>query len=235
MWRRLIGLAVSGSMVLLAGCSDDQATDPPTPVELADRLVRPDDLDEGWTTMPSSGDVDASGVVTGEAPRNLPSIGLCPWAPDDARDAANGVRWQAYRQLELEPDDPLVPPDDVSGHIVVLHHALSAADEVAMTATFDLLGEGATACFGPVDPGDESAGTTEALPVPELGDDRFGALMTLPEAAGEAEWLVHYVLVRDGPVLGLVVVTDLRAGEGVGPYFTLDDIGEIATAALAGE
>lgn len=92
---------------------------------------------------------------------------------------------------------------------------------------------GSDACLGDFPADEEGPGHVETMAVPDLGDDSFGVLMVVEERGGWAEWRLHHVVMRDGPVLMYLVLTDIRAGDGVEPYFSTEDIGEIARTAAA--
>jgi hypothetical protein len=83
-----------------------------------------------------------------------------------------------------------------------------------------------------IEAAEEGPGSVASMGVPDLGDDSFGVLMIMEEAGGWAEWRLHHVIVRAGSVLMLLVVTDIRAGDDVEPYFTIGDIGDIAQTAI---
>ena len=163
----------------------------------------------------------------------LPRFELCAEASDEAQAAATGLDWDAFMQLELETDDPFQPPDDRTGHMIFLQEFLLADDAPATTETFDLVRDGIKACLGDIEAGEEGPGYAGTMDVPELGDDSYGVLTTIEEAGGWAEWRLHQVIVRDGPVLMSLVVTDIRAGDDVEPHFTIDVIGDIAQTAVA--
>lgn len=236
MKARVAFLVSSGVLVALAGSGcggGDEAEPVPTADELAAELLAPDDLDGAWSVTIPDNDVEvSSGVVTDETRDLLPGFELCPNASEQAQAAARGLKWNAFMQLELETDDSIQPPDDRTGHMIFLQQYLAATDPADATATFDLLRQGTEACLGDIEAGEEGPGYAEMMDLPDLGDDSYGVLMTVEEAGGWAEWLLHETVVRDGPVLMLTVVTDIRAGDGVEPYFTIDTIGEIAQIAL---
>jgi hypothetical protein len=231
-------LVTGGVIAALAGgaCGGGDDTESvPTADELAAVLLAPDDLGEGWSvSVPDDDvDVDLSGVVTDEMRDLLPRFELCPDASDEAQAAATGLDWDAFMQLELETGDPIQPPDDRTGHMIFLQEYLLADDATTTTETFDLLRDGLEACLGEIEAGEEGPGYADTMDVPDLGDDSYGVLTTVEEAGGWAEWRLHQVVVRDGPVLMSVVVTDIRAGDGVEPYFTIDAVGDIAQTAVA--
>lgn len=156
---------------LTAGCTSDDP-EPPTAVELAGMLIDTQTftgvLDEAsagsWTlNVPPDQPQIASGIVTEEMRELLPEIELCPAATDEARESAGSLRWTAYRQLDLTGTDPIGPPGD-----------------------------------------------------------RSGILMIIEEAGAWAEWRIHQVLVRDGPILALFNIVDIRADAA--PLFGDDDL-----------
>ena len=69
------------------------------------------------------------------------------------------------------------------------------------------------------------------MPIPEVGDARFGVLTTIEEAGGWAEWRLHNAFVLDDDVLMSFLVVDIRAGDGVEPYYSTDDIDEMISIA----
>ena len=69
------------------------------------------------------------------------------------------------------------------------------------------------------------------MPVPAVGDARFGVLTTIEEAGESAEWRLHNAFVLDNDVLMSFLVVDIRAGDGVEPYYSTDDIDEMITIA----
>lgn len=216
----------------LQGCgSDPQAV--PTAEALAQRLLTPDDLGGAWTTVmpPDGASQPGWGVVTAEMQGMLPRFELCDAASAEAQAATDDVQWDAFMQLELDTGDPIEPPDDRSGHLVMLQQYLAGVDPDDATATFDLMRMGSDACLGDFPADEEGPAHVETMAVPDLGDDSFGVLMTVEERGGWAEWRLHHIVVRDGPVLMNLVITDIRAGDGVEPYFSIDEIGEIARLA----
>lgn len=230
-------VVIGGAMVALAGsgCGSgggDDAAPVPTPEELAMDLLAPDDLEGAWSITVADDDMGSTGVVTDGMREMLPRFELCTDAGEEARSAASGLEVDAFTQLELETDDPIRPPDDRTGHMILLQEFLGASDVDEAAATFDLLEQGSAACMGEIEADEEGPGYAESMDVPDLGDDGYGVLTTVEEAGGWAEWRLHHVVVREGAVLLIVVVTDIRAGDDVEPYFTIDDIGEIARTAL---
>ena len=66
--------------------------------------------------------------------------------------------------------------------------------------------------------------------LPDVGDDRYGSLLTMDEAGGWAEWRLHTALVRDGATLVSIVVVDIRADTE--PYYTADQVGDMVETAV---
>ena len=77
---------------------------------------------------------------------------------------------------------------------------------------------------------DEGPGFAEEMPLPAVGDDRYGAMLTMEEAGGWAEWRLHVALVRDGAVLVWITIVDIRAGDD--PFYTVDEIGRMVETAV---
>lgn len=231
-FHSLLGLAMLATAAVLAACGDAGST-PPTAEQLATRLVTTTSFDGAWMIErgPDDGSDMTSGVIPEDQRELLPSIELCDDATAEARAAADSLSWSAFRQMNLDVDDPINPPNDRSGHMVFVQQFLTSGDASELATTFELLHSGSEACFGAIPAGDEGPGTAEAMAVPAVGDERFGVLTTMGEAGGWAEWRLHSFFVRDGDVLMSFVVVDIRAGEGVEPYFTTDDLDRMITIA----
>lgn len=210
---RWTAVAVAGW--LLASCSGS-AVAVPTAEELTSTLVAPVDYPGEWTVLEyAEGDLD-----------------LCDQASAESLAAAETLQWKASRQLELAVENPIEPPDDREGHMVWVTEFLTSDDPAEIEATFDLLREGMQACLGDFPAGEEGPSTAEQMTIPDVGDDRFGVFVSMEEAGGWAEWRLHYALVRRGPVLVLLNVLDIRAGEGVEPYYSLEDVGGMLQTAV---
>lgn len=225
----MLGLAAAA---VLAGCGDDQDA-PPTAEQLATQLVTVDSFDGDWTINagPDDGTDMTSGVIPEDQRDMLPTLELCDAASSEAQDAAESLTWMALRQLDLVEEDPIEPPDDRSGHMVFVQQFLTSGDADELESTFELLRSGSEACFGPIAPSDEGPGQAEAMPIPEVGDARFGVLTTIEEAGGWAEWRLHNAFVLDDDVLMSFLVVDIRAGDDVEPYYSTDDIDEMISIA----
>ncbi|MBK9178409.1 MAG: hypothetical protein IPM45_02345 [Acidimicrobiales bacterium] len=223
-------------LVGAAGCGDDESeVVVPTAEALASTLVEPDDYDGDWSiTAPPEGTEQAlSGVVSREQQELLPRAELCDDASPESRQAVETLQWKAFRQLELAVEDPVQPPDDMEGHMVFVQEFLTSGDPEEIEDTFGLIREGMQACLGDFPAaGGEGPGTAEEMTVPDVGDDRFGVLVSMEEGGGGAEWLLHEMFVRQGPVLMLLSVTDIRAGDGVEPYYSIDDVGAMLQTAV---
>jgi hypothetical protein len=235
------------AMLLLAACGENGSGQSapaavPTPEALASTLLKPGDIAGDWSLQspsevadePDAGskesDVMASGVVTDEARTMLPQMELCEAAGPDAQAAVAKLEWQAFRPLELAVDDAISPPDDRTGHMVFLQEFLMAGPADEIRATFDAVRDGMTACLGEIPAIDEGPGTAEAMAIPSVGDDRYGVLELIEEEGGWAEWRLHEVIVRKGPVLMSLNIVDIDAG--VDPYFSASEIDQIVTTAV---
>lgn len=229
---RVLGVLGLAAVSVLAGCGDDQDA-PPTAEQLAAQLVTVDSFDGDWTINagPDDGTDMTSGVIPEDQRDMLPVLELCDAASPEAQGAAESLTWMAFRQLDLVEDDPIEPPNDRTGHMVFVQQFLTSGDNDELATTFDLLRSGSEACFGPIEAGEEGPGQAEAMPIPEVGDARFGVLTTIEEAGGWAEWRLHNAFVLDDDVLMSFLVVDIRAGDGVEPYYSTDDIDQMISIA----
>ena len=228
---RVLGVVALAAASVLAACGDDQDT-PPTAEQLAAQLVTVDSFDGDWTINPGPDDGTdmTSGVIPEDQRDMLPAIELCDAASPEAKAAVESLTWMAFRQLDLDEDDPIDPPNDRTGHMVFVQQFLTTASRRTRrdvrTAAFGLRG-----MLGPIAATEEGPGQAEAMPVPEVGDARFGVLTTIEEAGGSAEWRLHNAFVLDNDVLMSFLVVDIRAGDSVEPYYSTDDIDEMITIA----
>lgn len=222
---------VAGLLMSGAACGDDVVS-VPTAEELAADLIAADTYEGTWSvSLPDDAPSDAeSGVVPDDLQDQLPRIELCDAASDEARAAVQELRWMAFRQLELDVDDPIRPPDDRAGHMVFVQEFLTSGEPDDIEATFELLRDGMAACLGEIPAGEEGPGLAEEMTLPDVGDDRYGVLATVEEAGGWAEWRLHSTLVRDGAILAEIVITDIRADDE--PYYTIDQVGEMVETAV---
>ncbi len=229
---------VRGSMLLFGlgvftSCGGEETIH--TADDLSRMLLTDADLDGEWVLFngPQGGDemVDASGILTEEQRELVPSFDLCDRASDDSRKVAAALRPLVFRQLDLVVEDGIDPPFDRAGHMVFLQEFLYVDPPYLMASSFASLREGMNQCLGEVPAGEEGPGYVETLPIPEVGEDRLGALITIEEAGGWAEWHVQEALVREGAVLMRLVLVDIRAGAA--PYFTAEDFGEIVRTAAS--
>lgn len=222
----IVGLVTGG-----VACGTSEEVEVPIAEELAERLIDVDTFDGDWSVNvpPDSSDAAISGVVTAEMQGLVPSIDLCDKASEASRTAADEIAWMAFRQMDLDVEDPIDPPDR-TGNMVFALEFLTADEPEEIEDLFDLLRSGMEACLGDIPAGEEGPGTSEVLALPDVGDERWGMVTVLEEAGGWAEWRIHSGLVHDGPVLALITVVDIRADTE--PYYTYDDVGDmIATAA----
>lgn len=229
-WVGLI--AVAGTSWLVSCSRDDGGI--PTAQELSASLVAVDELEGEWTLFngPQGGDqmVDPSGILTEEQRELVPSFDLCERASDDARALVESLRPSVFRQLDLAVDDEIDPPSDRTGHRIFLQEFLYSGEPDDTTESFSLIRDGSVDCFGEMPASEEGPGYSQELSLPEVGDDRFGVLMTIEEAGGWAEWHIQEAVVRKEAVLMKLVVVDIRAG--VEPYFTVEEFGDIVRLAV---
>src|SRR5690606_5010496 len=130
--------------------------------------------------VPDDAPTDAEhGVVTDEMQALLPRMELCEEASAETRTAIQDLRWMAFRQIDLEVDDPIRPPEDTTGHLVFVQKLMIAGEPDEIEATFELLRDGMTACLGEIPADEEGPGLAEEMALPDVGDDRFGALLTM--------------------------------------------------------
>lgn len=233
--RQVLSVAALSVALVMGACgSDDTAATPPNAQELASSLITADDYEGEWKlNVPADAPEAASGVVPDELQTSLPGLELCDAASAESRAAVESLRWKAFRQLDLTSADPIEPPDDRSGHLIFVQEFLTSAEPAQIETTFKLLRDGMQACLGDLPAGEEGPGTAEAMAVPEVGDDRYGVLTLLEEAGGWAQWRLHHALVRRGPVLVLLGVVEIRAGEGVEPLYSIDDVATMVQTAVA--
>lgn len=221
------------SALSMAGCGGGTSGSAvPTAEQLASSLVTADDHDGEWTvnSAPDDPAMPPSGVVSPEQQDMLPALEMCGAAGARSRAAADGLRWKAFRQLDLTEDDPIAPPGDRTGHMIFVQEFLTSGESAEIERTFGLLRDGMKACLGDIPAGEEGPGTAKAMTVPGVGDDRYGVLMTVQEAGGWAEWRLHNTLVRQGAVLMLMDVVEIRAG--VAPHYSVDEVGTFVTTAV---
>lgn len=229
----VVGLVLAVTAMGAAACARDRSI--PSAQDLSESLMTADDLDGSWNinSGPQGGDaaIDPSGILTEEQRELVPSFDFCDRASDDSRKVAATLRPLVFRQLDLVVEDGIDPPFDRAGHMVFLQEFLYVDPPYLMASSFASLREGMNQCLGEVPAGEEGPGYVETLPIPEVGEDRLGALITIEEAGGWAEWHVQEALVREGAVLMRLVLVDIRAGAA--PYFTAEDFGEIVRTAAS--
>ena len=245
--RLIVGLT-GAAILLLGACADDgseSVTVPsstpsatsqgavPTAEQLASALVTEDDYDGQWAVnVHPDSQMATPGVVSESQQEMLPKIEFCTKASEESRSAADGLRWQAFRQLDQSEENPIdMATGDRVGHMIFVQEFLLSGDPGEVETTFNALRDGMRACQGKFPAGEEGPGKTEPMTIPDVGDDRYGELTTMEEAGGGAYWLLHNSLVRQGPVLMDLQVVDIVMGAGVQPAFTTEDIGTFLTTA----
>jgi hypothetical protein len=206
----------------------------PTAERLAAALVTADDYGGTWSVnVPpdTAGAID--GVVTEQQQGMLPKIVLCDKASAESRSAAEGLRWQGFRQIDQAEQDPIdLAGGDRVGHMIFVQEFLTAGDPAEIAKTFNALRDGMRACEGTFAAGEEGPGEAKPMAIPDVGDDRYGVLTTIEEAGGGAHWLLHSSLVRQGAVLMDLQIVDIVMGEHTEPAFTTSDIDLFLTTAV---
>ena len=228
----MLGSALLLAVGALTSCGGDESV--PTAERLSSSLVTVDDFEGEWTLFAGPEEdqqLDPSGILTDEQRELVPSFDLCDKASDDSKNAAESLRPIVFRQMDLAVDDEINPPFDRKGHMIFMQQFLYAGEPDEIEESFDLVRAGMIECLGEMPAGEEGPGFAEEMEVPEVGDDRLGVLITMEEAGGWAEWRIHEVFMRDGPVLMNFVVVDIRAGDD--PYFTTEEVGEMVRMAAA--
>lgn len=204
----------------------------PNADELAAALLVSGDLGT-WPGLVELGEV--SGVVTDEIRDSLPGWELCPSASEEAQAVADGLEWDAFMQRGLASEDSSLPPDEHTEHTIWLQQYLTTTDPADAAETFDLLDQGAKSCqLALEETSDEGQRySAERIDDIDLGDDSLAALTTSFDGRYESvEIPISEVAVRKGPVLMLLVVSDIRADESVEPHFSTDAIVNIAETAV---
>ncbi|MEZ5265666.1 MAG: hypothetical protein R2755_28660 [Acidimicrobiales bacterium] len=239
-------LAVVVSLAAAGGCGDDASTGPDTTAtgaeaatavpdaeQVAAMLLTAEDLGAGWTVNvgPADGPDLSNGVIPSEAGDLVPRPELCEAADPAPAAAVEAIDWLAFRQLDLAVADPIAPPEDRTGHLIFAQELIAAGEPAATTQSFVALRDGLAACFGEIPAGEEGPGTATTLDVGTSGEDTAGVLTTIEEAGGWAEWRLHTVVVRQGPVLVVLTVVEIRAGTD--PQLDTEDIVGITRAASA--
>jgi hypothetical protein len=223
---------LAAAALMVSGCGgaeDEPAVDETIPAtEVASLLVTADELEGEWVVNDDG--VSESGVLTEETAAEIPVLPLCDAESAEAEAAVGALRWQAFRHLDKTVDDPVEPPEDMSGRMVFAQEFLLSDDPGEVEATFDALKSGLDACMGQsTEDEDGSTGTSEPWPVPDVGDDRLGVLDTVSEPGGDGTWLIYSALVRDGSILMVGLVGEVFLGEGVTAELGADEIDQVIT------
>jgi hypothetical protein len=227
-WMRVF--ATAGLVIGGLACGSDEVAIP-SAEQLAAHLVDVSTYEGSWARNVPDGAAGAiDGVVTVEMSDQLPRMDLCDRASAEARALVGDLPWMAFRQIDLEVDDPINPPADRTGHMVSVQEFLISGEPDELAATFTTLRDGAAACLGEIPAGEEGPGFAEEIALPAVGDDRYGAMLTMEEAGGWAEWRLQIALVRDGAALAWITILDIRAGAE--PFFTLADVGRMVETAI---
>lgn len=227
----LTAAAIGALLFATVACGEDSTATPPAE-EVASSLMSPADLGGDWAVNPGPDDAPMpdSGIVTDDVRPMLPKVGFCELATADQQAAVDAVRWQAFRQFDMTPADPVDPPSDPTGNMVFAQQFLLGAEPEAVTTAFTAMRDGLEACLGELPADDEGPGFAAETTVPTVGDDRYGVLTTIEEAGGDALWRLHTVVVRKATVLMVITVVDIVMGD-VEPQLTSADVDAIVTTA----
>lgn len=226
---------LAAGTLLLASCGGESGTDSGTgpgtgavhnPEQLAAALVVPGDLGDGWAVQqpPEEADRVGPGVVTDDQRDKLPRIEFCPEASTGATEAAEGLEWQAFTQLNLDTGQP-------RRHLVFVQEFLLSDEAARVAETYDDLESGITACLRQTtEYPDGEVGRSQSLDVPDVGEARVGTREVVEEPGDKpATWDIRNVLVRDGAVLMAVTVAEIVAGDQIEPTLDDSDVEDIIT------
>lgn len=204
-----------------------------TTEELAGTLLEPGDLSGKWTvnTGPEGADLSTSGVITDANRDQLPQFEVCEKAGADSRAALNGLRWQAFRQVDRTVDDPLDPPKDREGHMEFVQQWLLSGDADELATLFDTIEPAFTECHGDIPAGEEGPGTVVEALIKPAGDQHVAALTRIEEAGGIGTWNIYTVFVRAGTVLMGLTVVDIVLGD-LPTEIEIPDVDRIVEAAV---
>lgn len=227
----VLALALIMAVTALTACGGPRSVD-----EMSDALLTVGDLPGVWTENrgdPSSaeGTVPASGIVPDDQRGLLPTVDLCDAADDAARDAADRLRWEVFRQFDATVDDPVDPPTDPEGHKVFLQQFMMSDEPEDLSSLLADLVPGVEACLGPIPAGEEGPGTATAIELTSAGDEHVAVLTQIEEAGGRGMWFVYNAIVRKGSVLMSIVLGDVYLGE-LKPEVDLADFDAIVTTAV---
>lgn len=219
-------------MAVAAGCGESSTSVD----DLSDALLTTGDLTGEWTEFrgnpeATEGTIAPTGIVTDEQRAMLPTMDLCERASDDAKTAANALRWDVFRQFDKTVADPIDPPTDREGHKVFLQQFMLSDDSDAVNALFDDLASGLEACLGDIPAGEEGPGRATEVEITSVGDEHIAVLTQIEEAGGRGMWYLYNAFVRDGSVLMSVTLADVFLGD-LQPEVDLADFDELVTAAV---
>lgn len=217
-------LAVS---LISCGGSDSQRS-------VAESLLVVDDLSGDWSVNLGSNDMELpeSGEITEEQREFLPTMDLCDAASQESKDAVDALQWEAFRQLDMEVEDPVDMPRDREGRIVFVQQFLMSGDSDELSGVLKGLSDGLDSCVGDIPAGEEGPGTLVRFEPVAVGDERIGALYTIEEAGGAGTWYVYEVFSRKGSVLTSLTVVEVVLGE-VEPLIDQQMVDEITATAVA--
>jgi hypothetical protein len=230
-WQKRGLPIVAGLLLAVVGCGDDDGGSTiPTTDDLVNSLLTTDDLGVGWREefvetqgcrSPEDCPEPFDGVITDEMREDMGGIDMCPEAGDEAVAAGAGLtdKWQVTRAFTLEVDNP-------EQNSVSLAESLLVGEVQEITSLFDVLKEGFRICLDVPPPDDEVHIGDRELALPDLGDDRFGFLLSLGDE--ENRWDIRAVLVRSGGTVLALAENEILSGDSA---LTDEDLTAISVTA----
>lgn len=194
-----------------ASTASDAGSSVLTNEDLAESLLAPADLGDGWQLEPD--------------PAGVPGIALCPEA-DPLRDTGL-LPWQAFTVMNAASADGT----GVASYLQLL----MAGEPAQMRATYDALAAAIEACDGIAWEGsDGTSRQTQTMQVPAVGDASIGQRTSFDGPGGATDF--RYVVVLDDTVLMLIDVLELRppSTDMIVSQQELDGLVTEATQRLAG-
>jgi hypothetical protein len=195
----------------------------PTPDELAAGRLTAEDLGGTWAVaselMPSR---VPGGVVTEEIREQLPTLEMCPEAGAEAAAAAAAVEWQAVSTLTR--------PSATAEWPIILGQFLFAGEPAEIEDIFLTLKEASVVCAGSEQTLEGATEVSESMPVPPVGDDRFGIRVSISDA--ETDTYLSAAFVRDGAIFMFLDLWETTI-PGAAPDLTQDEADTIISTAVA--
>ena len=210
--------------IVAAGCGSDDATI--TPEALQSALLTPADLEGEWS-------VEYAGPMTDEMREAGGGFDLCDEAAGIVAPVISepGATWQdqlnaTLASLDWQVTALTLPSGRDDAEPVSLTELLVTGDRTQIESVYTALAEGFRRCLA-APASDDAHGEAWELNLPEMGDERFGFVLSLGDEDG---WDMRYVFVRDGDVLMLLVENEVLSGENL---LSEEDVAAIAATGAA--